>query len=372
MKIAKIVLIALIAGIAIFMIFGSKIAKQYQKKYYNKNYQPEWIDASLINGYPSGFHIDGIPWISYEKAYCQPTALQMIAYKQGIKEDLGYFNFLTGFTYGAFYRADMGVLYPYTDPISGFITAAPYLGLRMRYFVTDDEGLFLKTIKFYISRGYPVGAELDVGKLRGDTEFLPHLELIVGYYDKKIEYYETTDKEQVRLNVKGIMADEQKIAEAVMNNSKSFMHPWKYAFMIFEKIEKKDDPKDIWARNGTSMVGSRMGIMFSGSFAMHELALGFKKTGKLKYDVSTDAISYTRIDNAKFLAGHFKSDKDVQDAAAFLMEEGRIYEEVLPEAKNKITSKEEIAKITEKLGRAALLEKQAGDIFLKKSGVKAK
>jgi hypothetical protein len=366
-KVLKIALITFLVSMVLSIIFTPMITRNFQNKYYKEAYRPESIEAGSIGDFPKSCRIKDVPWISYKKGYCQSGALQMIAQKYGVREDIGYFNFLMGFTYGAFYRADMGMVFFYEDPIPGLRVAGPYAGLKMKILTTDEKSTFLKALRFYISRGQPVIVQLDAGRLWGETAAIPHSELFMGYDESGFEYFETGKEDRFRTGVKGSGIDNDGLSDAVARISKELMYPWKFLLIVFEKdLKKKDDLREIWLRNGNSLIGKKSGFFSSGSYGIEQFALKLKKTAKIKGTQTLESAAYTRLDNAKFLQRYFRNDGAIADAAGFLKEAGEKYESAL-ELSGKNDNRK-IGEAAELLAGAASLERKAGEIFLKKGG----
>lgn len=365
-KILKIVFIVLLVLMGLSFIFGPQISKYFQNKYYKSAYAPVEIDASSIENFPKSHRIKGIPWISYKKSYCQSAALQMIARKNGIKESVGYFNFLMGFTYGAFFRTDMNIFSPYTDPVLGFKEASPYLGLKMKCLTTNDQNLFLNAVRFYISREHPVVIELNAARLWKEKDIIPHTELLIGYDENGFEYFETGRENRFEIQGKGLKIDDQSFIDAVASLSKEFMTPWKFSLIIFEKDKKEENLKKIWLRNGNFLVGNKIGPLTSGSQSIRQFALKVRKTAKVRELKLLEPAIYTRLDNADFLRKHFPRDNDVEKASKLFKKSGNCFENVLNMLKEGSVDKEKAEKISQFLLNASNFEKEIGEIFLKR------
>jgi len=361
--IVVVTVLAVLAGI--FMLAGPHIGKYFQQKYYRDTYKPQELEAQVISGFPAEYHIKDIPWISYEKSYCHSISLQMIASKHGVKKPLGYYNFIMGWTYGAAYLGDR--FGPYTDPIPGSIAAAPYLGLKMNYLTTNDPDLFINVLRFYLSKEYPVEIQLNAAILWDKKEFLPHSELLVGYDESGFYYFETVIKEEgFTKQAEGLNVTDRILIEAVADGNEEFGRPWKFALTIFEKGEKKEDMSEIWIRNGEGLIGSKFWRMASGAPAIKEFAFDIKESEEIKNLWALEALSYTRLDNTKFLEQYFADDKEIKEAAELLRKAGAYYDKALEIVKGDIKSEKKLAEVTELLIKGADLEEKAGKIFLSK------
>ena len=78
-KIILIIAIVIIVLGTILWFSGSYIGKYLQQKYLQNEYQPEELQIDAIGSFHLEYYIEGIPWISYKKSYCQSASLQMIA-----------------------------------------------------------------------------------------------------------------------------------------------------------------------------------------------------------------------------------------------------------------------------------------------------
>jgi hypothetical protein len=337
--------------------------------YYRISYKPLKLSAEAVGDFPPQYHLDDVPWISTKESYCQSNSLQMIAAQKGIEKPTGYFNFLMGFTYGAFEMpAELG-FFPFTDPETGFVVAAPYLGLVRRYYVTNDESLYLDALRYYLSRGYPVRVGLNVCTLRGEEGQLPHSEVLVGYDEMSFYYYETVMDEPRHLppGEKGIRVHYQTLLEAVRGQAKVFSYPWRYSLTIFEEGPLREDLRPIWARNGRSLIGGAEYTHW-GAGAIEGLAKRIKERG-VKLDVSKvrwgiDAAAYTRRDNATYLREDFAGQADIERAADLFDEAAKLYAEALSALEKGIANQTEADQIAGMLSEAAALEREIGKIFL--------
>ena len=362
-------IIILVVLVTVFIVWHL-IGKYFQRRYYEENYRPQWLKEDDIGDFPQSYQVKNVPWISYERQYCQATTIQMIAYKNGVKASRDYINFLMGHTYGALYFGKLDI-WPGTDPEPGAEAAAPYLGLKRNYLVTNEAQLFIKAIKFYLSKDIPVRVALNYATLVGETGFSPHSELLVGYDSKGFFYYETVGEDKWTENKKGLRIDEQTLINAVKSVSDVFKLPWKFQLTIYEKHKKEKNFHKIWKRNGELLIGAKHGpYILSGSLAIMRFASDLKKLGAKVTDWQVienmlEMFSYSRFDNANFLKEHFVGDKEVEKAAQKLEEAGKCYGEAL-----KILKKGgEINEVANLLFKAASLEKEAGQIFISKSKV---
>jgi len=364
----EIIILWIVISVVLVSVFmWLYICRYFQQRYFERNYHPQWLKEDEIGNFPKNYEIKNIPWISYKKAYCQPATIQMVAYKNGIKADRDYINFLMGHTYGAVYFGKQLSIMPTTDPEAGAEVAAPYLGLKRNYLVTNDLKLFIKAVKFYLSKDYPIRIALNVAILSGKLGFSPHSELLIGYNDEYFFYFETGNEDRWSENKRRLSIDEQTLTKAVNSLSKTFNLPWKFQLTTYEKYKKEKDLRKIWKRNGELLVGNKWGPVKSGSFAIRKFSsdlekLSSKITDWQSIEYLLEWFSYTRFDNVKFLKEHFMGNKKVEEASQNIEKAAKCYEESL-----KILKKDKkINEIITLLYKAASLEKKAGEVFISK------
>jgi len=150
------------------------------------------------------------------------------------------------------------------------------------------------------------------------------------------------------------------------------MSPRKFSIIIFEPAEeKKTDLGEVFKQNGESLIGKKYGVisvMGTGSFALQQFSAALKKKGMSGGLSLIEPAPYMRADNASFLLEYFPADEDIKNAAAQLKEAGAKYVKVLELLKSADKARAEEA--SGLVNEAAALEKSAGEIFLKKAGVK--
>ena len=363
-----VIIVTVLAGlIGNFMLFGQQFRKYFLQKYFHEAYKPQKLEIQAIGSFPSEYHIKDIPWISYEKAYCGSTALQMTAYKHGLKPSLGYLNFLMGFTYGSFYPGDQTGFLPYNDPIPGCRLAAPYLGLEMKYIITDEPEPFLNALKYYVSREYPVGIQLNASMLWDEEGFFPHHELLVGYDESGFYYYETAKENRFIKEAEGLKVTNELLIEGIAEVNKELTRPWKLALIIFDEGEKQEDLSETWKRNGAALVGNKLGPVAGGAVGIKEFASKIKEDGEIKNLHALEFMSYNRLDNARFLDQYFADDKGIRQVAELLRNAGELYNKALEIAKDDIKGGKKVNEVAELMIQGACLEEKAGKIFISKA-----
>jgi hypothetical protein len=357
-----------------------RIMKYMARWYFRNAYQPEPLVPQQAVDLPPQCHLDNVPWISMRETLCQSIALQMIAAHHGIDRPRRYFDFLMGFTYGASYRHDFGFITVGTDPETGLITAAPYLGLVRHYYFTDDAVLYLRALRSYLSRGYPIRVPLDMGTLYGQAELLPHNEVLVGYDERGFRYYEPVSRPPApsqpgRLppGEPGLYVTDERLLQAVRNESSVFGYPWRYPFVIFEPGPRCSDLGLVWRQNGQALVGGNRWGQQWGAAAIEHQADEIERVGE-RFDFSRVALGLevgasTRPDNAAYLRETFGDRLDLIQAAAHFDRAAECYQAALGAVAGNGAGRTDAGAIARWLRQAAAAERSAGQIFLRQSGL---
>jgi hypothetical protein len=247
-------------------MFG-RIMQRMARWYFRNAYQPVALDPQQPFDHPAQHHLGSVPWISTWETVCQSTALQMIAAHHGIERPRRHFDFLMGFSYGASYRGDFGFITVGTDPETGLLTAAPCLGLVRRYSFTDDAALYVRTLRSYLARGYPIRVPLDMGALYGQAKPLPHNEVLVGYDASGFTYYEPVSRPPAPCSPghlppgePGLCVSDERLLQAVRRKSRLFGYPWRYPLVIFEPGDRRDELGQDLGRGRHRAAGWRGGV----------------------------------------------------------------------------------------------------------------
>ncbi len=349
----------------------------FVNRYYQDAYAPLELAAGSLGAYPAEYHLDDVPWISTQRAYCQSNTLQMIAAQKGIEQPRGYFDLLMGFTYGAAEVPGRIGFSPYTDPEPGSVTAAPYLGLVRRYYVTDDDELYRDALRYYLSRGYPLRLGLDYAVLYDLGSGLPHSDLLVGYDESGFYYYETVCMAGIPCRPGylppgevGLHITDHKLLQAVLGQAEQFSYPWRYSFTLFESGPLVEDMRPIWARDSQQLIGGVKYGPRQGADAIQKLADAIKQRGP-RLDLSgilpeLEAAVYIRRDNAAYLRQAFAGEADIQQSAALFDRAAMDYQSALDACQDGITDQSEADRIAAWLVDAAAAEREAGRIFLER------
>ena len=371
----------LAVGVAAAVLVGACVALWlaapgfFAAMYMRQTRQPIRLTADAVGSFPTEHHLDDVPWIATREWFCQSNSLARIAAQHGIDEPTEHFCFLTGFTYGASHQPGRWDFLPYADPEAGFGVAAPYLGLVRRTYVTDDPSLYLEALRYYLSQGYPVRVALNGCML---PEMKPcadaHSEVLVGYDDAGLSYYETVFESQyLAPGEEGIWVSERTLLDAVANWSGAFSTPWRYAMTVFETGSVERDLKPVWKRNSELLSGgSRFGPL-QGVDAIEALAakveddwaqLDLTNTDFGSLRCGIEAAAYTRHSNAAYLRATFSGETDVELAADLFDEAGGCYTVVLAGLDDGLAGPSEAEQVAKALRDAAALEREVGQIFL--------
>jgi hypothetical protein len=365
----KFVLVTIAVAALVFGLFtlsGPLIGRYVQQQYARTAYRPEPL-ALLDTGDPPGmYRICGIPWISYDKAYCHTTALEMAARAYGLTPSVGELNFFSGLTYGAFSFGDQSQFVAYADPVEGTFIACESIGLEAHHLVTDDADDLLAGMVAYLMIDRPVIVQLNAGPLWGEDDLFPHTELIVGYEGTDFFYYETVEEDRYLQKADGYRISGDRLAGLIGELNEAFERPWDYSFIVLSHAEPTAQLEDVWRRNGELLIGSSFGPVANGCDALRRFAEQIRDDGAVVNYWGLEALSYTRTDNAAYLTERFPDDEDVLVAAGLLEQAGALYRQADALAQQEESlSQDDIEHIAALLSEGAGLEHRAGEIFLR-------
>jgi len=358
------------------IVFSSCDPGEYFKdKYFSDAYKP--IERKISgNKFPKSYRIKNFHHISYSNAYCSSASIEM--YNESFNNEnksIHYYNWLMGFSYGAFYRGNIYTFIPYTDPEPGMDFASPYLGLTRNYYTCNDSVEYITHLKELISNDKPVRVAINAAIIHSEDkkQFLPHSIILIGYDKENFVFYETGHIDRDTINSTGELVNKTILLEAVFDMGKRFDYPWKYNFTTFRKAEKIKNEKQIWERNGKLMVGRKIPMtpIWEGSEAIAALSLTIKEKGitnhqKYVLKMWIETAEYTRKDNSTFIQRNFNS-KKLLESAEYLYKSSNNYNKV-----NKILNQPEINdndidKIAKLLQESSELENKAGKFMIEYS-----
>ncbi|MCD6088354.1 hypothetical protein J7K07_01350 [Candidatus Bathyarchaeota archaeon] len=347
---------------------------KFQYDYVLEAYKPKWLCSGDVGSYPSSHFIDDVPWISSNKSYCAARCLQMIAYKYGIKEPIEYFNFIMGFTYGAYLGTFNKRVYmiPGGDPFAGYVNASKILNFKYNLLITSDKKLFVDACRYFTSKDIPVILPVNMSRLYNLSFFAPHFELLIGYEGDEFYLYEPVQSKCIfEFGKRGYGFPVDLVVKAVEDMSAAYNFPWKYSLIYFVKIgEPSKDLRKLLAVNGKLQIGWNFTLgssrIYFGSNAFKVLANYISK-GDVRIDdvIWSIMLAYiSRADNAKFLKERFPDDKLISEAADYLTKAAKIYKKIIDLAKDDV-SPEDKSEIVSLLKEASVYERRAGILMLK-------
>jgi hypothetical protein len=342
--------------------------------YFRHSYNPQSIEEGLGSS-PAQHRLDTVTWKSTRIPACITTSMQMIASHFGIAPPRRTIDFLMGFTYGAGELPGIGYMPVGADPETGFQEAAPYLGLKGYYFITNDPVLYLEAIRFHLAQGNPVRLPLDMGALYGTDDLIPHSEVFIGYDEDGFEYYEpvclppaTCQPAAHRPGERGCYATKERLLEAVDSQSSFFNYPWRYALSLFEVGPFSDDMHKIWQRNGRNLVGGqRMGMRWGAASTEHlasQIERQYQNLDNERLQLIMEIGAFMRRENAVFLREIAGDSPELLCAADLFEKSARCFKNGLDALRRGITTPEEAQAIGKWLREIAADEREAGEIFL--------
>lgn len=353
-----------------------RVLRAMARWYYRFGYQPTPLDVNAVGTFPPEHHLNSVPWISTWVGLCQSTALQMIAAHHGIDRPRRYFDFLMGFTYGASLRPDVGWWNTIgTDPETGLMTAAPFLGLARRYYTTGDPRLYLDALRARLAEGYPVRIPLDMGALYGQPDPLPHNEVLVGYDGQGFYYYEPTCRPPAPCQPAhlppgepGLFVTGDRLLQAVASHSTLFAYPWRYPFVLFVPATRAQDLAPVWKQNGQALVGGQRWGQCWGALAIELQAAEVERCGQHfdpgQIELGLEVGVATRPDNALYLREAFPEQPELLEAAGLFDQAAQCYQAALEASSQGIVDQATATAIARWLCQAAAAERGAGQIFL--------
>lgn len=301
------------AATIIIILLSVCILGSCDPKHHNR-YGRTAVDADMIPSFPDQHKLSGITGISHSQAYCITTCIQMIGEWAGITEPIEYYNWLTAYSYGAFYKDRFVTFMPISDVMNGITFGASHLGLRRDLYGTGDSQLITNCIKSLISQDYPVMIFYDYNVHTEDSFFFPHAALLTGYDENNFFYIEPGFSNKfVRNETHFSRAPIETFLRGIKSFHKNFGLGDGYSCLVFRKGEKRYDESKIWARNAGELGGIQVPMIniATGSKACLALAKeirnneipewGWKKLLPVWFSFGR----YSRSDNAAFIAARF-------------------------------------------------------------------
>lgn len=335
--------------------------------YYKISYKPEAIKQKNYNNIPDSSFVNNTPCISYKTAYCSSASYQMIGYQKGLTKDIGFYNWVMGFTYGALYITKTKAFIPYNDPETGYVAAQSYTALKRHYLISNDSLRFIKAVKYYISKNEPLRVGLNPAILLHIKGFSPHSELIVGYDRDSVYYYETGISDRKLNGFRGESCTWHDFLLSVSSFCKGMGYTWKYNISTFEPIVV--DTLDLIKcskRNGELLIGDKIGpYIRTGSFALKDWGSFIREYEKgLNWDyisIWTEEAGIIRKDNAEYLHECFKNIPKIDSVCNLLYKSSDNFAKMTEMIKNKDCNKMTIG---EYLIQCSKYENEAGKILV--------
>lgn len=342
--------------------------------YYHRSYQPQLLPDDFDPPPPS-YRLSNVTWLASRNLACVTSSMQMIAAHFGIEHSRRTFDFLMGFTYGAGELPGYGYSPVGTDPETGFIEAAPYLGLKCRYMISDDPTRYLLGIRHYLSQRIPVRLPLDMGILYSTIDPILHSEVLIGYDEAGFEYYEPVCRPPAscqpavhRPGDEGCWVSDERLLAAVQGQSRLFHYPWQYALSIFEPGSVSGDWPAVWQRNGRNLIGGQQMGMRWGARATKHLASQMAKDGQrldaAKLKLILEMGAFMRHENALFLGEIAGSERSLLLAAGLFEKSAQAFRCAFNTLSQGAAEPGYFQGLADCLSQVATAEIEAGEIFL--------
>jgi hypothetical protein len=220
-----------------------------------------------------------------------------------------------------------------------------------------------------------VRVALDVAKLYGLNQPLPHSEVLVGYDEDGFFYYETVcltgfpcEPGQRPPGELGLWVSDQRLIEAVLSQARQFAYPWRYSLSIFEPGPLLADLRPIWTRNGNLLMGGAQYGPRQGVDAIEKLAATLEERGPrveaAEVRWGLEAAVFSRRDNATYLRAAFPDQADVQRAADLFEQAAEHYQRALTLLEDGLADQSGADQVAARLREAAAAEREAAGIFL--------
>lgn len=293
------------------VLSSCNIAKFFQQKYYKDSYEPVSI-TKVDNAIPVAHKIEGITCYSYANPYCQSASMQMIHSLDNNEQDIHFYNWIMGFTYGAYFHNYVGIqsFLPSNDPELGYIQAAEMMGYDRKYYITDKFDDYKQFIKQQLSDNVPIRVSVNSATMVNEEGFYPHSILLVGYNAENVIYYETGESDRKIENHEGETMDWNTLKASVESIADGFNYPWIYQLTLIKSqntnINTDINDSRLIAANKSSVLGNTYGPVHIGANAFTALANYIDKNGisadeKDYLELVVEMAAENRLDNANFL-----------------------------------------------------------------------
>jgi hypothetical protein len=335
------------------------------------------LESVEISGYPETYKISGLTRISESRAYCVPTCLRMIGEFSGIREPIEYYTWITGFTYGGFYKDSFVTFMPISDTMQGLIFGSQYLGLDRVLYASADPTLITAGIKSQLSRGIPVMILYDYNSHTGQTFFFPHAAVLTGYTETEFLYFEPGFSDIYKTDeTEYDSAPIETFLTGIKSLHRNFGISEGYHFMVFNQVtfEVPPDEADIWVRNGKELVGINVPFV--------KIATGSKAPLALADEIEKGEIpgwgwqfvlpvwitfgQYSRSDNARFIENRFGSEGIYGELIGRFRKTSTLYGDILSIMKDPESDETDFkSRIPPLLREISCLEKETGETMIR-------
>jgi hypothetical protein len=311
---------------------------------------------------PPVARVEGITWQTYDQAYCATTTLQMACERNGIRRSIHFLNWLTGYTYGAYYEPSGGIFHTGTSTLIGIPFASQYLGLEYRVYNTDKAGEYEAALRSHLASGWPVEIMVNSNRLYGASGYSPHSELVMGYDETSYFLFETGGRKEWRqaASYAGEKFSRAQVLAAVGAFGKGEFGRYWFAVLDRSARPLRRDYGAVWRRNAHLLAGGSFASgQWFGAEAMQRFAEDVQKTPGWKREgreIDLERARYAQMENATFVLKCFPGNEKAGECAKELDAAGMAYYRAL-EASQKETV---VRHVTE----AAASEKKASGLML--------
>lgn len=339
--------------------------------WYEAEYVPERLEGSAPRTSGSA-RVPSVPWLKTPLERSPALALQMLATAAGKGAELSTIEFAMGTSWGATGVPREFSFLPGVDGDVGFRQAAPLLGLRRRYFVTEDADRYVAELKAQLSQGRPVRVVVDATAWLGHQPqegAAPRDLVVVGFDGDDFEVYDpvcapSAPCDDALAGAPGVKASKQKFLEAVDRQALRYKYPWTYSLLVVEAAQASSPLQSALERNARGLIGTKAGSQgpATGSYFIQDLAGIVSKTGREGTSSSLEQAcalaAQVRQDDAKALTALFPN-QDLAAVTARLEGAAAGYRK----ARSVVADREGFA-LTDALLAAAALDQQAGVLLL--------
>jgi hypothetical protein len=298
----------------------------------------------------------------------------MLAAQFGKDEPRQKIDFLMGTTWGATPIPRQIGFVPGQDPELGFRSAAAALGLRRRYFVTDDAERYIRELKAQLSGGRAVRVAVNLVALekRKQEEPIAHSIVLVGYDEASFEYYEPLCRHPSPCEpgtrppgLAGQRVPTAQLLDAVDQQSIVYKYPWRYQLLVLEKAgEPVVNLEEVLLRNARALVGFKLDDFAAGADEVEDTSKAVSRAGREGFtkplERAVRLAMLARRDDARMLAVLFPGDPRAEIAATHLERSAEAFAKAL----SMFEQKSNVLGLTDALTAASNADRAAGQALL--------